>query len=1535
MSHPIEGFRPSLQQVRHWRQNAAAVAQLQVELPTTVTAERLHAALSQLLDRHEILRTRLTAVPGLQLPVQVIAETLEFGWQVVEATGQEDDAKRLQADLAATVQQADQPPLAAALLRQTSGSHLLLALPAANADAASLERLLAELASLCQGQPLEEEAVQYADFAEWQHELTTGPDGEAGRAFWQRQAAPELLNLAHPFQRPATASSYQPARVNQSLSATALDHLHSAVAGLKVSPASVFGLCWTALLQRHLGLPRLLLAWRHEGRNEATQTALGAYAKALPVLLAVDEGKSLATLAQELNPLLAEAEAWQESWPGEAPAFGFRYRRAVTSAWPLLGIDTETEPFALALEVLEQNGELHFALRYDAAKLDARAAGLILDQFLALCEQATAASQRPLREASGLSQAQSDWLQELSRTDTRLETPALLHQLFEAQVQARPEAIALIHGDTRLSYRELEDRANRLAHRLRGAGLQAGQPVGLFLGRSIEAITAILAILKAGGAYLPLDPAYPGERLADMLEQTHAPLLLSVTALRERLPAGQYRTLWLDDSAATGFPDHAPVPLSHPEQLAYLIFTSGSTGRPKGVMVSHRNAVHSTSARWQGYPEAVASFLLVSGLAFDSSVAGLFWTLSQGGTLCLPQDTEVQDAAALARLIASQQISHCLMLPSLYAQVLAQPGERLAGLRAAIVAGEACQGTVAARHAEVCPQAALYNEYGPTEGTVWCTLYRSRGNEQGVLPIGRAIANMQLRVLNERLEEVAPGVAGEIYLGGAGITQGYLGRPALTAERFLPDPFGPAGSRLYRSGDIGRVNAEGELEFLGRVDHQVKIRGFRIELGEIEARLLAHPAVNEAAVIARSNAAGDAELVAYVVAKNACPGAQGLHAHLAETLPEHMLPAAYVMLPALPLTPNGKLDRNALPAPERASQRPYRTPRNAREAQLAGLWAEVLGLEQVGLDDHFFELGGHSLTATRLISRLRSVMGVEVAVRALFQHPTLAAFAEQALPAAAASQLPPISPLAHEGTLPLSFAQERLWLFEQLHPGTSAYHVAEAVRLDGDLDQPALERSLAELLRRHASLRTTFALENGQPVQRLAPPRPFPLPLLDLSGLSDAERETELRSQLDTQALQPFDLARGPLLRAGLIRLTGQAHVLWLTLHHIVTDGWSMRVFTRELTALYTAFRSGQPSPLAEPALQYADFAAWQRRELSPARLQAQLDFWLQHLHGEVVPLQLPGLRARPALPSHHGAQYGFQMDAALSQDLQAFCQRQGVTLFMTLLAAFKLLLAGHSGQRDIRVGVPIANRHHQDLEGLIGFFVNTLALRSALDVNTRFDSLLAQLRDDMLAAQTHQDLPFEQLQQAMPPSARQLQLMFDLHQERILTSADFGNLRIRPIKEGATHSTLFDLMLDIGEREHGLVATFTYSTDRFEAATVAALAQDYVQLLRRILAQQQATLEQLCTGFSPLPEAAAENGIETETQLRAVLAEVLERADLDWQASFFEQGGSSLKAVLLCARLQQRWGTAIPPRLVFLHPVLGELVAALKPYAG
>jgi amino acid adenylation domain-containing protein len=1480
----IEGFRPSLQQTAVWRHAPHATILLRAELPGSVAPERVRQALELLVARDEILRTRLHKVPGMQLPLQVIGETASLHWQTVDATAAgmaPAGADTLLADtLRAAAVAPDAPVLAAALVRLSpSCNRLLLAAPAANADEATLRLVLRQVAQACgaasAGGGDAAEPLQYADYAEWQHETLEAPESGPGRAFWQRQADAALLMARHPYDRraagaPAGPAPFTPARHAQTMPPRWHDGVLTAAAALGVSATAILSVCWAMLLQRQLGQSAVVLGWQHDGRNDATGNALGPYAKALPLLMRQDGARTLRELALAQDALLAQAHAWQDSHAPDTPLpWLFRHHTAShDGAWQAETAGDAALPFALALEAgaAQPDGTLALALQYDAAAFDQVAAVDLLGQFATLVEQACQGD-APLQEAGSLGVAQLALLQAVNRTAVDIPAPPLLHQLFEAQAARRPHATAAEFGGQAWTYEALNRRANRIAHRLRRAGVGPDQPVGLYLGRSLEALAGILGILKAGGAYLPLDPAYPAARLATMLEQTGAPVVLSAGHVTPRLQAENTTILLLDGAeeqqAWQEGDDADPPPVNLPEHLAYLIFTSGSTGQPKGVMVSHRNAVHSTTARWQNYTLQCESFLLSSSFSFDSSVAGLFWALSQGGRICLPADAEVQDAGAVATLIARYRATHALMLPSLYNLILeTHAASLLASLRCVIVAGEACPAAVASRHHHACPQAQLYNEYGPTEGSVWATLYQSRFESHHgvpVLPIGQPIANMKVYVLDQRMSRVPPGTAGEIYIGGAGIVRGYLRRAGMTAERFIPDPFsaadgGAAGRRLYRTGDIGRFDAAGCLEFLGRVDQQVKIRGFRIELGEIEARLAAYPAVREAAVIARHDRNGDLQLAAYVVLHAASVPLQQLQPllqqHLREDLPEHMVPAGFTVLDAMPLNPNGKLDRAALPEPQQRSQPAYVAPATAIEIQLAAIWQEVLGIEQVGLDDDFFALGGHSLVATRLVSRVRGATGRDVPVRAVFQHTQLRAFAAHvaqldAQPAGAHA----IPAAARDARLPLSFAQQRLWEFAQRHPASTAYHVPGAVRLRGALDRDALQRAFTELARRHEALRTAFPDDGAGPYQQIAPAATVPLALADLSRLDGAARDSALRNLLDAEAAAPFDLRRGPVLRAGLVALAADDHVLWLTLHHIVSDGWTMGVLVRELDSLYSAYRDGQPSPLPEPALHYADFAAWQRDPVRAAEWRGQLAYWQEQL----APPPAPHHRQQPRqpVPDHAGASHPFHLGAALRGRIDALCAREGTTLFMGLLAVFNLLLAAQSGQRDIRVGVPVAGRNRLELEPLAGLLTNTLVVRGDVAPDAAFIGLLRQVRATVLAAQANQDVPFEQVAQALQSGATGaplFQAMFDVHRGSILGNARhrFGGMALDSVPAAPVRDAQYELMLDIAEQDDGLQAAFTYDTSMFDAATVAALARRFVALAEAAFASPDAAIAQL-----------------------------------------------------------------------------------------
>ncbi|HYH82591.1 MAG TPA: amino acid adenylation domain-containing protein, partial [Longimicrobium sp.] len=801
--------------------------------------------------------------------------------------------------------------------------------------------------------------------------------------------------------------------------------------------------------------------------------------------------------------------------------------------------------------------------------------------------------------------------------------------------------------DASLTYRELNERANRLAHHLVRLGVGPEARVGILLERGMEMVVATLAVLKSGGCCVPVDTTYPPERMALMLADSAVRVLLSEGELAAPLAPSGLHVIRLDRVAEVlaAEPDHPPSTSASAGNLAYVFYTSGSTGRPKGVMMGHREVVQYASCLPETMPigpgDRVAQ---ASNASFDAAVFEIWGALAHGAALVGIERDVLLSAPLLGRALRERGITHLYQTAALFNQHVREQVDVYASLRQLVFGAEAVGTEGVRRMLRSGSPGRVLHEYGPTEATVWCTLERVEEVEEdaATVSIGRPIPNARAYVLGSVLEPLPPGVAGELYVGGAGVVRGYLGRPGLTAERFVPDPFasGP-GARMYRTGDRVRWRADGKLEFMGRLDEQVKIRGFRIEPGEVEAAMAAYPGVREARVMMREDQPGYKRLVAYVVGSVEM---DGLRAHLRQSLPEYMVPSAFVFLEALPLTPNGKLDRKAWPVPELASAEDrYVAPRTPVEEVLAGIWAEVLRLERVGVEESFFDLGGHSLLGTRVVSRVRQVFGVDLPLRAVFERPVLCELAAEIDrlrgTGAAAGADDAIAPAAREGDLPVTFAQERLWFVDALDPGSPVYAIPFSYRLTGRLDPDALRRALAELVRRHEPLRTTLPAVDGVPVQRIAPPPAgFDLPVADLRHLPDGERRAEAGRLAAEASRHRFDLARGPLFRASLVHVADDEHRLLLNLHHAIGDGWSLGVLLDELSALYGAFSRGEASPLPEPALQYADYAVWQRERLSGAALEGQVEFWRQALDGAPAFLELPADRPRPPVESHRGA---------------------------------------------------------------------------------------------------------------------------------------------------------------------------------------------------------------------------------------------------------------------------------------------------------
>jgi amino acid adenylation domain-containing protein len=1020
---------------------------------------------------------------------------------------------------------------------------------------------------------------------------------------------------------------------------------------------------------------------------------------------------------------------------------------------------------------------------------------------------------------------------------------ATLHALFERAAAAHPRRDALLHAGASVTYAALNARANRIAHRLRALGVGPEVPVALFLPRTPDLVACMLGVLKAGGAYVPLDPAYPPERVAAMLDDTGAPVLLTHSSVAGRLPAHHGAVVVVDvDGETDRSRDEDPQPLARPENLAYVIYTSGSTGRPKGVQIEHRSA--SVVLHWlrETIPDDERACALGStSVCFDVSIAEVFGTLCWGGTLVL-----VDDALALAA--AREPVRLASMVPTAAAELLRQ-GAIPATVRTLALGGEPVPRALAdALYAGTSVERIL-NLYGPTEDTTYSTCALIPRDPHHPVTVGGPVSGSAVRVIDPHtLQPVADGAEGELMMAGAGVTRGYLRRPALTAERYLPDPLSDiAGARMYRTGDLGRRRADGEYDCLGRMDRQVKIRGFRVEPEEVEAALAAHPAVAEAAVAARADGVGEPRLVAWT-APPGVPGAE-LRAFLRQRLPEYMVPSIFVAVDALPRTPNGKIDRLSLAAPEgveRAEADSFVAPRTPVEEILAGIWAKVLGVERVGARDDFFALGGHSLRAVQIVARLRDTLGVELSLPAVFQAPTVEALAtevERAMRGAPA-HTEGIEPVDRSVPLPLSPAQEAVWFFERLSPGMRSYQFQAAVRMRGEADADALRRALTEIVRRHEIFRTVFRQVGGQPMQEVRAPWTVDLPVEDVRSLSpDA-----LDARYAEEFARPFDVGALPLVRWSFFRTGEREHVLLVVEHHLVHDGWSFGVFLRELTALYTAFARGQASPLPEPALQFGDFAVWQRGWMGGDEAARGLDFWRRRLAGAPPVLELPADRARPPRISFRGQSLHVRLDPEVARAADAFSRSHGVTLYMTLLAAFHALMRRYTGQDDFVLGGGSAGRTLRDAEELIGMIVNVIPLRADVSGDPDFLTLVDRVRRTALEAYPHQDVPFAQIVDAVAPDRTLdrlpvFQHAFNMHH------APYPELRLPGVELDVTEAlgnqtAKFDLQVIVIPRAQQNAAAgdevamiWEYATDLYRRETVERMWAHYQRLLASLLA--------------------------------------------------------------------------------------------------
>jgi amino acid adenylation domain-containing protein/FkbM family methyltransferase len=1789
----IEGFRLSPQQEHLWLiqkegDGAAYRAQCAILIEGLLDKKALRDAFGEVVKRHEILRTTFCYLPGMTLPVQVITEG-EIDWDEeydLSDLGDEERAARTDEIFRSMGTQAfdfeRERVLRASLLKLAPASHLLvISLPSLCADAAGLKNLLAELArSYTETRRDEDPAdapLQYADISELLNEMIEAEDTAPGRDFWSRQDIFSVNTPALAFERAASAgAAFVPEVLTLPLNEESVERVMLLAGQIGTTPEMLLLACWYALLWRYTLQDELIVGTEFSLRKYGPlEDALGLFAKHLPLRCRAGGRQSFVELVEQVKGAAQEAYKWQESFSweqlGEAAGDGTRAHYAAYafgfSAHPPSYLTPDLsfavsrqfvchDRFKLKLCGLSRDNSLLVEVHYDSSLFDEGDARRLGSQFLQLLAGALA---QPDAAHEALNILDEDErlrvLYRLNETRADFGDSNLIHELVERQAELTPESVAVIAGAEQLTYRDLNERANRLAHFLRREGVGSDVPVGICVERSLEMLVGLLGILKAGGAYLPLDPSLPLQRLEMMLAEARPRLILTQLRVRDSLPVADDGLFYLDRDWPRVAQESAENPSREmsTENPAYVIYTSGSTGRPKGVVISHRAICNRLLWLQAQYPLTAQDTLLQKTVfSFDASVWEIFVPLLAGARLVLAQVGGEQDASYLVRTVREERVTVLQVVPSMLALLLEEPGlEELHSLRRVFSGGEALPVAVAARFYSRL-DAELVNLYGPTESSIDATYYACTrealaGPLQGhaTVPIGRPLSNVYVYIMDERREPVPCGIAGELHIGGAGLARGYLSRPDLTAEKFVPDPFSrEPGARLYKTGDLARYSPDGNIEFLGRLDHQVKVRGFRIELGEIEAVLMQHPQVRMGVVTVREDEPGEQRLVAYVVPQKGageqeqelyqlpndlrvahlnknetdvlykevfedesylrhgvtlsddscvfdvganigmfslfvqqrwpraqvyafepipttyevlranvnlhglnvkpyncglsersgaatftfyprmsamsgmyadagedeqltrafmgnqddrlasfadellegrftaetfrCPlktvsevirenhieridllkldvekseldvlrgiadedwprikqlvlevhdeggrlqeitgllqsrgfdvvceqdallahtslynlyalhpsraeasngtgaaeagriieseagqspaGTQsnlsvsGLRRYLKEKLPEYMIPSAFVMLDALPLLPNGKVDRRALPAPEAVRpelEQEFVSPRTPVEEVLAAIWSQILGIERVGIHDNFFDLGGHSLLVTQVVTRARASFKIELPLRSLFERPTLARLAEaveQALREGKGAETPPLVRVSRDGDLPVSFAQQRLWFLDQLSPHSSAYNIPRAFRFVGRLNVSVLERTLNEVQRRHETLRTTFAIVDGRPVQVINPPTETELAIIDLSDVPEAEREAQARRLAIEEAQRVFDLARGPLWHTGVVRLGETEFMVLFTMHHIISDGWSLSVLVQEVAALYEAFLHQQASPLPELDIQYADFAHWQRQLLRGEFLEAQLAYWHRQL-AESVTLTLPTDRARPAHRTSSGAREVFHLPPELAAALHALSRTEEVTLFMTLLAAFKVLLNFYASQTDISVGTPIAGRHHVETEKLVGFFVNTLVLRTDLSGDPGFRELLRRVRETALGAYAYQDVPFEMLVEELRPE-RSLshtplfQVVFSM--QNVPTEVlELPEVSWYPM-ESDVRTAKFDLTMNLMERGSHLVGALEYNTDLFDRSTIITMLEHFQRVLELITETPDARLSTL-----------------------------------------------------------------------------------------
>ncbi|MFR9755701.1 amino acid adenylation domain-containing protein, partial [Streptomyces sp. TR06-5] len=1449
--------------------------QIAVDLQGALDVDALRGAADALLRRHANLRVGFRRRRNGE-PVQVVQRDVALPWSEVDLTegpAEEQDDRLAALMVEDRVRRFDlkrAPLLRFTLIRLgenrcrflMTNHHILL-------DGWSGPLLMRELFALYSGAELPP-VTPYRDYLSW----LGRQDRRAALDAWGEMldGVSEPTMIAPDADRGAVVPEDLLVTLSEELS----DGLSETAKRCGVTLNTVLQAAWGVLLGRLTGRDDVVFGGTVSGRPSAipgVENMVGSFINTLPVRVSARPSETWSRVLERQQRrqvrvldhhhlTLADVQGRSdvvgelfdtlvvfENYPVEAdglgePAEGLRITGAV-------GQDATHYPLTL---FPAPGRRMRIRLGYRPDLFDRTRAQSVLDALVDVLTRIQEDPDAPVGRVHALPAAERDHLlTELNTTDTPAVDGSFL-EAFEEQAAQRPEAVALVHTGGELTYRELDERANRLAHRLVGRGVGPESRVAVALPRGADLVTALLAVLKAGGSYVPLDPEYPADRIAHILADARPAALLtdsSVTGLPETTGVPRISP---EASDATAAP--AELPCTAPEEgrralpahPAYTIYTSGSTGRPKGVVVSRANLTNLVADMRQRFTVGATDRLVaVTTVAFDIAALELFVPLSAGAAVVLASRDQILDTPALARLITDRGATLMQATPTLWQALTAEYPGALAGLRV-LVGGEPLPAALADRLRELA--ADVTNVYGPTETTVWSTSERL-GERPGLPAIGGPIAGTRVYVLDSSLSPAPRGVAGDLYIAGDGVARGYAGRTGLTSERFVADPFGAPGTRMYRTGDLARWAPDGRLEFAGRADDQVKIRGFRVEPGEIEAVLASHEDLSQVTVVAREDESGEKRLVAYLVALSGrpVPPVDALRDHAGSRLPDYMIPAAFVPLDALPLTPNGKVDRKALPAPDFSAMVTRQGPRTPQEEILCGLFAEMLNLPSVGVHDDFFELGGHSLHATRVVSRIRSVFEVELPLRELWEAPTVAELVERIGGAAGAQA--PLRPVERPAQIPLSYAQRRLWFMNRFERHSTAHNIVLAVQMTGLLDVDAMRAAVRDVVARHESLRTVFPDTDGEPRQEILPPEAG----CELAVVHTTEKD--LDTAIAAASAQSFDLAVETPLRVTLFETGPESHVLLTVLHHIAGDGWSLDPFSADLARAYTERADGRAPDWQPLPAQYADYTMWNYEILGAeddpeSRIHQQLAFWKDTLAELPDELRLPTDRPRPTEADYRADSVLVHLPEELHRGLVALARRTGTTLFMVLQAGLASVLSVLGSTDDVVLGSPIAGRRDDALERVVGFFINTLVLRTDLSGNPTFQELLGRVREADLAAYANQDVPFERLVEVLNPErslARHPLFQVSLALQNTPDS-DMGLAGLDcTVRQVPVKSTQFDLSLSFNEsidREgepRGIEGLVEFRLDLFDRATVDGMGERLVRFLEAVVAEPELPL--------------------------------------------------------------------------------------------